>query len=691
MSVYYSMPATFDIEATTIATIAADGKIEGAYGFMYVWQFALEGTVCMGRTWEEFCYFFTQLEKKICHTKSGYRKLVVYSHYLSYEFQFVRSFLNINSIFAKEKRKILKFVSGCFEWRCSYYLSNMSLEKFCENSKLCKHFKLEGDDFDYRIIRTYKTHLTDEELQYCVNDVLGLEECILSLLEEDTLATIPLTSTGYVRRDCKKAMLSNPKNRSNFVRNALDLEQYKFLKKIFRGGDTHASRFFTDVHLYDVKCKDIQSSYPSWMLLMRYPMGKLTRFTKSENIAEYCKKYCCFMKIAFFDIEVYPTEPQTYIDIAHVDRYKGIVNDNGRVKRADYIEYYCTDIDLQIINDCYDYKAYKLLDGYFSLAGELPYELKLVIMDYYDKKCKLKNLMDKIYEYAKSKNKLNATFGMMVAALIHGDVFLWEDEWKEYPAFEELNEEDIKKLNAAGLEYKPPEEKLYDFYHGYSGFLSYQWGIYITAWARLRLHQGIQACKIGNYNYAVYWDTDSVKHLSDMEIEKRFDKINEEVIKADLINNPPAVSYVNNAPYYMGIWEREKDALEFKTYGAKKYCYYAYNKDGQKEFYITVAGMNKEKGKKAMLEAAGTKNPIDSQFVLGKTFSNVGRTISYYNDDSTIRQITVQGVTFTTGANIGVVDTTYTLGITNDYDNIINDEYTVNVRSDINRDRKNIL
>lgn len=687
---YYEMPATFDLEATTITDVAIDGKVEGAEGFMYVWQFALEGTVCMGRTWEEFCFFFRQLEKNICYSANGYRVLVIYSHFLSYEFQFVRSFLNITSIFAKEKRKVLKFNTANFEWRCSYFLSNMSLEKFCENSKLCKHFKMEGENFNYTIVRTCKTDLTDQEKQYCVNDVLGLEECILSLLEEDNLATIPLTSTGYVRRDCKKAVLSNSKNRSNFIRNSLDLEQYKFLKRIFRGGDTHASRFYTDVHLYNVKCKDIQSSYPAWMLLMKYPMGKLTRFKKSENISEYCKKYCCFMKIAFWDIEVYPTEPQTYIDIAHVDHYNGIVNDNGRVKKANYIEYYCTDIDLQIINDCYDYKTYKLLDGYFSLAGELPYELKQVIMSYYNRKCTLKNVDEKIYEYMKSKNKLNATFGMMVSALIHNDIILWEDEWKEFNVLKDITNEEILALEEAGIMYKTPEEKLYDFYYGYGGFLSYQWGIYITAWARLRLHQGIRACCIGNYNYAVYWDTDSVKHLSDDRIEQRFDEINKEVINAVLINTPPALSYVNEQPYYMGIWEREPDALEFKSYGSKKYCYYAYNKDGEKEFYITIAGMNKEKGKKAMLKAAGVTNPIDTQFILGKTFYDVGRTISYYNDDSTVRQKTINGVTFTTGSNIGVVNTTYTLGITNEYDMIINDEYTINIRKETENVRKNI-
>ena len=79
---------------------------------------------------------------------------------------------------------------------------------------------------------------------------------------------------------------------------------------------------------------------------------------------------------------------------------------------------------------------------------------------------------------------------------------------------------------------------------------------------------------------------------------------------------------------------------------------------------ITVSGMDKKKGAKAV-------GSIEN-FNIGKTYKNVGRTTSFYNDEP-IHKITVNGCTFTTASNIGIVDTTYTLGITMEYWNLIFD------------------
>lgn len=656
MKVFYQYPAAFDIETTTIAG-------EEPYGYMYVWQFSLEKKVCMGRRWEEFQDFLYHLKQTM--KLNDMRTLVIYVHYLSFEFQFLRSFVEFTDIFAKEPRKIMKADAYGFQFRCSYFLSNMSLEKFCENSSLCIHQKKSGEDFDYRIIRTPDTPLSPQELQYCVNDVLGLEECIDSMLIEDSIATIPMTSTGYVRRDAKKAMAANKKNRWNFIRTSLTLEQYQFVKKVFRGGDTHASRFFTDVHLYNMESYDIQSSYPAWMMTDYYPVGKLVPFTLNESVENYCRKYCCFMLIAFSGVEVHINEPHTYIDAAHCRRMRGITADNGRIKHADYIEYYCTEIDLRIINECYDYDGWTLMHGYYSERGQLPEELKNVIMDYYTAKTMLKGDVEKIYEYMKSKNKLNSTYGMMVSAILHDIITLENDEWKKTP--------------------DQTQEKLDAFYNNWSGFLPYQWGIYVTAHARERLHEGIRACTVEKgLSKAVYWDTDSVKFLSDPVIEERFRKINEMRMKEIECAEIPPVVVRDGKSYPMGIFEKEHHIEEFKTYGAKKYVVLEKHKKFTKEeekrrykdmlFTSTVAGMNKRKGAERMVEMAQGKNPIDASFRLGMLFHEVGRTVSYFNDDSTVKEITIEGCTFKTGADIGVVETTYKLGITGDYSALLSED-----------------
>jgi hypothetical protein len=115
--------------------------------------------------------------------------------------------------------------------------------------------------------------------------------------------------------------------------------------------------------------------------------------------------------------------------------------------------------------------------------------------------------------------------------------------------------------------------------------------------------------------------------------------------------------------FYLGTWDNDGNYIDFKTLGAKKYCFDKWKKDKKagvkkKKFEVTVSGMNKEKGAKAV----GNIN----NFNIGITYNNIGRTTSWYNDQQP-KQITINGDTFITASNIGILETTYTLGVTNEY------------------------
>ena len=92
-----------------------------------------------------------------------------------------------------------------------YILSNMSLSKFCQNEEGVTHYKLDGNEYNYDTFRLPTTPLSEYEQGYCYNDVRGLCECIKSRLKHDTLASIPLTSTGYVRRELRTNVRKNKK------------------------------------------------------------------------------------------------------------------------------------------------------------------------------------------------------------------------------------------------------------------------------------------------------------------------------------------------------------------------------------------------------------------------------------------------------------------------------------------------
>ena len=89
----------------------------------------------------------------------------------------------------------------------------------------------------------------------------------------DDLYTIPLTNTGYVRRDVKKAMKSYGYNR---IQKLLpDYETYKLLRQAFRGGNTHANRYFADVMLYGVNQRIDQAVIPRLSAIMHTPAHHL--------------------------------------------------------------------------------------------------------------------------------------------------------------------------------------------------------------------------------------------------------------------------------------------------------------------------------------------------------------------------------------------------------------------------------
>ena len=171
---------------------------------MYIWQFQVgTGITIIGRYWDEFVV----LLELIAGALGPDERIVVYDHNLSYEWSFLHDmkvlgpYVDDESVFCLKPRKVCKFL--CFdnkiEFRCSYIHSNMGLDDFTKKMQV-KHQKLSGEEFDYSKTRYPWTELSDRELEYAANDVIGLVEAIQKEMEvdHDDLYSIPLTSTGYV-------------------------------------------------------------------------------------------------------------------------------------------------------------------------------------------------------------------------------------------------------------------------------------------------------------------------------------------------------------------------------------------------------------------------------------------------------------------------------------------------------------
>ena len=96
---YYNVPAAFDIE---VSSFYQDDEKKAC---MYVWQFGILNWVTYGRTWDEYKKFMSVLSTIL--DLSDERRLVVYIHNFSYEFQFMVMVKIFNSlVLSKDFRKL---------------------------------------------------------------------------------------------------------------------------------------------------------------------------------------------------------------------------------------------------------------------------------------------------------------------------------------------------------------------------------------------------------------------------------------------------------------------------------------------------------------------------------------------------------------------------------------------------------
>ena len=629
----------FDIETTYLPDIEQS--------FMYIWQFQLgPDYTIIGRTWDDFMQLIQRIRSSIKATE----RVICYVHNLSFEFQFLRGIypFDTDEVFCMNRRKIVRCeMYHAIEFRCSYIHSNMSLDQFTKKMN-CQTRKLTGT-FDYSKIRYPWTELTDDELAYCINDVISLREAIQNEMEVDgdNLETIPLTSTGYVRRKCKTAMRSRPAFYSYITDQLPDYDLYVVLREAFRGGNTHANRFIVGDILENVHSVDRSSSYPDVLVNHKYPVRyfvhrgpcSMERFLKNKDV----HKRACLIRIAVFNVKLRNYyEPVPYLA---KDKCRTIIKglfDNGRILCAQYLETTLTDVDFNIFNKMYEYENPCIYDSYFSTYGDLPVQFTDVIKDMYRGKTALKGDKEKSILYEKTKAMINSLYGMTAQNPLKLS-FDFHDN--DYFLRDIIPEEELRKYNK-------------------NAFLVYQWGVWVTAWARWELQEMINQAGDGVHTESCfcYCDTDSVKYTGDIDIDT-YNKAQEE---KSIASGAYAVDS-NGEIHYMGVYEIEHTYDRFRTWGAKRY---AYEQDG--ELFVTTAGVVKRKGKTS--NAGGeelARNGGLEAFKPGFTFTDAGGTEALYNDNVDI-YLEIDGHTLHITDNVCIRPSEYTLGITGEYQWLLN-------------------
>ena len=662
---------TFDIETTSYLVLGdrvisardyqslSDEEQESCIkqACMYVWQFSINDQVYYGRTWVEFKLFLDELEK------NDDSKKIVFIHNLSFEFQALWSVVRIKDVMSRKSRKLLTchLEDYNIELRCTQQLSNLKLKYLTKEYQLPVEKK--SGDLNYDLLRTPATPLTDRELGYCEYDCLVTYWYVKTELQTyERVDKLPITSTGKVRKQLQRLVLGNPA----YVRKVgnqinTNPKVYNMLVDAFAGGYTHANYIYADEILTNVDSYDETSAYPYVLVTCKFPSTEFKKcgVKRVESMLPQFA-YLVTVKITNLKSKYY----NNFISSSKCTNIKGRPNyDNGRIITAKEIEITCTDIDLHFILDSYDYDSYEITECYYSIYDYLPIEYVNFILDKYVSKTKLKNVEGKELAYNREKQAFNALYGMTVTNTICAEVsFANYEEWLESPL---SNNQIMEKLCK--------DKK--------KGFLNFAWGVWCTAYARDNLLRRV----LDLDDYVVYCDTDSCKVVQGYDksiFEKYNQSVEDKIRKVSKERNIPferfAPSDIKGNAHLLGVFECEtgkgRDVTydEFITQGAKKY---AYKIDG--EIHVTVSGVPKEGGADCL------KSLDEFRDDLVFDFDHTNKLTLAYNDNQipvTITDYLGKVYTVTDKSGICMLPTTYKLGKSLDYAELITDECTERAR-----------
>ena len=506
------------------------------------------------KTWYDFKNF---LDSGLFDPTKTY---VIYVHNLSFEFEFMRSYIHFDTVFCRDSHKIMKCTYKNFEFRCSLFLSNCKLETLAKNENLPVK-KLVGD-LDYTKIRHTSTYLTDKELQYIKNDILCVWYYIQKKLKQyGNYKELPLTSTGEVRYIFRQKLLSDEKIKAKIrgcvKRYSANTEHLQNkLIKAYAGAYTHGNWMYEKDLISNVSCIDIASSYPYQMSARKFPTN-WTKLTDDLTLDEI-KSYINDGYAVLADVIVIGMQAKTYHSIFSKHKCtvsEDCITDNGRIRKCAKCIMTLTDIDIELLDNFYE-GAFYFTDVYISKKEYLPREIVEIILDLFKQKTALKGIKEQKENYNRLKAFINGIYGTTVFDVTQDEIeFDYETE----------------KYN--------PKPKSFDDFEKYiknkNTYLWYSIGVWVTAYARKQLLDLVYCMNTD----ALYSDTDSIKFLNGNKYTELIQQTNTDIIKEfetamkyhGFTSDAYTFKTSEGKQMYMGVFEYETPYRNFKYLGAKAY------------------------------------------------------------------------------------------------------------------------
>ena len=611
---------------------------------MYVWQFAVENgndtVVFMGRTWDDYADFMAKYADAVTDylvfkggaPDSVYKSWVmscktwkkptihIYVHNLAFEMQFLRNVIPIKNVFARQKRKPMKFDYDngdvIFKFHDTLCLTQKSLANWAKDAGLSVQ-KLVGD-LDYLVIRNSHTPLTAQEIDYCVNDVDIIVEGMKQYRAKysNKLSNIPMTQTGEVRLVCQREIAAKNPTWANMCYQIDHGYSWKFFNRLlqcFTGGWTHANEKYSG-HLQGtvsdpIVCWDFTSSYPSVMTTTTFPISAFyevdeQRLHYLETLDKEIPPYRFIVMATLHDVD--SKLWNTFFSASKaIDLAEDSIIDNGKIVSTDRMTVVVTDYDWDILHKAYSIGSEDIIEVYEAEADYLPYEFIDVILRYYEDKTKLKGIDSAKSAYVAAKQFINSLYGVAVTKILTKIVKYENGEWKTREPEESDYDETMKIPSSAKKMQNQINKK----------FTTYQIGCFIPAAARHRLWDAILEFD----SKIVYCDTDSVKGHFDGNDIKWFDTYNngighKQLLVAQHYNfSVDRFSPKNKAgeACQLGVFDREHDCVEFKALRSKVYACKAWDKKASNwAIETTIAGLPKRSGVKLVKDVDDLKDNL---------------------------------------------------------------------------------
>ena len=391
--------------------------ITNTCAWVYQWAAKFGGLYVYGRKPSEIIEFLRKVAEH--YQLNEEKKIVLYIHNAAYDLQYIKLFLRqydpTADFLAVDAHAIIQCNVLGFTILCSYKLTNMSLAALADN--YAETYAKAVGEINYNIVRYQDTELTASDWFYMFSDVAAQDDGIHGYLKMQGYKyayQAPITSTGFVRANCRKAAKADEHWRGEFSASRLDLEQYNLCRQCFMGGVCIASFMYSGVTVRSdkLKHKDYTSSYPARQMLDYFPDGAPSWYGEVETMQELdelCDEYCCIFVLTLENVHIKKGVTAPCIPSSKCIHKENELKLNGKIVYADTLTMVVCELDWKWIKRQYDFDAIYIDKMLIFERGEMPEWLKHEVFEYFENKCTLKGVNDLLY--AKSKNMLNSVYG----------------------------------------------------------------------------------------------------------------------------------------------------------------------------------------------------------------------------------------------------------------------------------------